>query len=377
MRNRRFSKAAILSLVLTVGPAMLVAAPIASIAYAQEAQSDAQITLELFDQMPDESSTPLSSADLTGGGDLSDLMAADNAAQGRYLRITLTQGDTIDSRVYRVLITPSNGRTFIVSPQGVISLDNLLRQSGLTVEKDNLVVTPGEGAVELQVEGLNDSLSSTTTDTSDSSSTMTDTSAATPADTSTTTAPADTSTAAAPADTSTATTPADTSTPATPADTSTTTAPADTSAATTTPADASATDASGQPLTAAVTQDLGKLALTVLPTSGTAPASSDTNFYVLPYTDATNPTQGITSNIVTLEYVSQASVTDVAAYYDKLMADQGFTKATDDQNASSESEIVQVYSRGKATVTITINLYEQGQYTVYVDLSNLVQSLEQ
>jgi hypothetical protein len=350
MRNRRFSKAAILSLVLTVGPAVLVAGPGASIVYAQEAQSDAQITLELFDQMPDESSTPLSSADLTGGGDLSDLMAADNAAQGRYLRITLTQGDTIDSRVYRVLITPSNGRTFIVGPQGVISLDNLLRQSGLMVEKDNLVVTPGEGAVELQVEGLNDSLSSTTTDTSDSSSTMTDTSAATPADTSTAT---------------------------TPADTSTTTAPADTSAATTTPADASATDASGQPLTAAVTQDLGKLALTVLPTSASAPSSSATNFYVLPYTDATNPTQGITSNIVTLEYISMASVTDVAAYYDKLMADQGFTKATDDQNASSESEIVQVYSRGKATVTITINLYEQGQYTVYVDLSNLVQSLEQ
>jgi hypothetical protein len=258
-----------------------------------------------------------------------------------------------------VLITPSNGRTFIVGPQGVISLDNLLRQSGLTVEKDNLVVTPGEGAVELQVEGLNDSLSSTTTDTSDSSSTMTDTSAATPADTSTTATPADTSTAT------------------TPADTSTTTAPADTSAATTTPADASATDASGQPLTAAVTQDLGKLALTVLPTSASAPSSSATNFYVLPYTDATNPTQGITSNIVTLEYISMASVTDVAAYYDKLMADQGFTKATDDQNASSESEIVQVYSRGKATVTITINLYEQGQYTVYVDLSNLVQSLEQ
>ncbi len=349
MRNRRFSKAAILSFVLTVGPAVLVAVPGASIAYAQEAQSDAQITLELFDQMPDESSTPLSSADLTGGGDLSDLMAADNAAQGRYLRITLTQGDTIDSRVYRVLITPSNGRTFIVSAQGVISLDNLLRQSGLTVEKDNLAVTPGEGAVELQVEGLNDSLSSTTTDTSDSSSTMTDTSAATPADTSTTATPADTSTAAA---------------------------PADTSAATTTTADASATDSSGQPLTAAVTQDLGKLALTVLPTSATAPSSSATNFYVLPYTDATNPTQGINSNIVTLEYISKAGVTDVAAYYDKLMADQGFTKATDDQNASSESEIVQVYSRGKATVTITINLYEQGQYTVYVDLSNLVQSLE-
>jgi hypothetical protein len=290
--------------------------------------------------MPDESSTPLSSADLTGGGDLSDLMAADNAAQGRYLRITLTQGDTIDSRVYRVLITPSNGRTFIISAQGIISLDNLLRQSGLTVEKDNLAVTPGEGAVELQVEGLNDSLTST----------MTDTSA---------TAPADTSTAAAPADTSTAAT------------------PADTSASTTTTADSSATDASGQPLTAAVTQDLGKLALTVLPTSASAPSSSATNFYVLPYTDATNPTQGINSNIVTLDYTSKAGLTDVAAYYDKLMTDQGFTKATDEQNASSDSEIVQVYSRGNATVTITIDLYEQGQYTVYVDLSSLVQSLEQ
>jgi hypothetical protein len=368
MRNRRFSKAAILSIVLTFGPATLVTVTGASIAYAQEAQSDAQITLELFDQMPDESSTPLSSADLTGGGDLSDLMAADNAAQGRYLRITLTQGDTIDSRVYRVLITPSNGRTFIVSPQGIISLDNLLRQSGLMVEKDNLAVTPGEGAVELQVEGLNDSLSSTTTDTSDSSSTMTDTSATTATDT---------STATAPADTSASTTPADTSTAAAPADTSTATAPADTSATTTTTADSSATDASGQPLTTAVTQDLGKLALTVLPTSATAPSSSATNFYVLPYTDATNPTQDINSNIVTLDYISKASLTDVAAYYDKLMTDQGFTKATDEQNASSESDIVQVYSRGKATVTITINLYEQGQYTVYVDLSNLVQSLEQ
>jgi hypothetical protein len=359
MRNRRFSKAAILSIVLTVGPAILVAVPSMSIAYAQEAQSDAQITLELFDQMPDESSTPLSSADLTGGGDLSDLMAADNAAQGRYLRITLTQGDTTDTRVYRVLITPSNGRTFIISPQGVISLDNLLRQSGLMVEKDNLAVTPGEGAVELQVEGLNDSLSSattdtsTTTDTSASSSTMTDTSA------------------------TTATTPADTSTATAPADTSTTATPTDTSAATTTTADSSATDASGQPLTAAVTQDLGKLALTVLPTSATAPSSSTTNFYVLPYTDATNPTQGINSNIVTLDYISKASLTDVAAYYDKLMADQGFTKATDEQNASSDSEVVQVYSRGNATVTVTIDLYEQGQYTVYVDLSNLVQSLDQ
>ncbi len=351
MRNRRFSKAAILSLVLTVGPALLVAVFSASSAYAQEAQSDAQITLELFDQMPDESSTPLSSADLTGGGDLSDLMAADNAAQGRYLRVTLTQGDTIDSRVYRVLITPSNGRTFIVSAQGIVSLDNLLRQSGLTVEKDNLVVTPGEGAVELQVEGLNDSSSSAATDTSTAMATTTDTSAVT--------TPADTSTAAAPADTSTATAPADASTA-------------------TAPADTSATDSTGEPLTAAVTQDLGKLALTVLPTSATAPSSSATNFYVLPYTDATNPTQGINSNIVTLEYISKAGLTDVAAYYDKLMADQGFTKvAADEQNASSDTEIVQVYSRGKATVTVTIDLYEQGQYTVYVDLSNLVQSLDQ
>lgn len=347
MRNYRFSKAAILSVALTVGLPMLVVVPSASIAYAQEAQSDTGITLELFDQMPNDSSAPLSSADLTGGGDLGDLMAADNAAQGHYLRVTVTQGDNTDVRIYRVLITPSNGRTFIVSPQGVISLDDLLRQSGLTVAKDNLAVTMGTDAVELTVDGLDGS----------SSSASTDISAATPADTSTAAAPADTTT--------------------TPADTSTATAPADTSA-NTAPADASATDSSGQPLTAEVNQDLGKLALSVLPTSASAPASSATNFYVLPYTDATNPTQGINSNIVTLDYTSAASLSDVAAYYDKLMADQGFTKVTDDaQNASSDTEIVQVYSRGTATVTLTIDRDAQGQYTVYVDLSNLVQSLEQ
>jgi hypothetical protein len=308
MRNHRFSKAAILSIALTVGPAVLVAIPGASVAYAQETPSDISITLELFDQPPSDSSAPLSMADLTGGGDLGDLMAMDNAAQGRYLRVTVTQGDNTDMRLYRVLITPSNGRVFILSPQGVISLDNLLRQSGLRVAKDNVAVTMGTGTVELKVDGLNG------TDSSTSTSTTTDTSTAvamtTATDTSTTAAPADTSTAAAPADTS-----------------ATAAAPADTSAASATPADtsASSTDSTAQPLTAAVTQDLGKLVLAVLPTSASAPDSSATNFYVLPYSDATDPTQGINSNVVTLDYTSAASLTDVAAYYDKLMADQGFT----------------------------------------------------
>lgn len=356
--NKGFSKAAILSIALTVCGVAWTALPVTSMAVAQDTQANVAITLELFDQQPTDSSTPLSVADLSGGGDLGDLMAADNAAQARFLRVTVVQNDKTDTRLYRVLVTPSNGRVFILSPQGVISLDNLLRQSGLQVEKDNLGVTPGTGAVELKVDGLSNSTSDASTDTSISS-----TPAATSPDTSATT----TTTATPPADSSATTAaaaPTDTSA-ATPA--ATTTAPADTS---------TASAGSAQPLTAAVNQDLGKLALSVLPTSATAPASSETNFYVLPYTDATSPTQGISDNVVTLDYATAASLTDVAAYYDKLMTDQGFTKVTDDtMNSTSDTQIVQVYKRGEAMIALTIDRGADGKYTVTVDLNDLVERL--
>ena len=116
----------------------------------------------------------------------------------------------------------------------------------------------------------------------------------------------------------------------------------------------------------------------MLPTAATAPTTSETNFYLLPFTDATSPTQSISGNIVTLGYASSASMADVAAYYDKLMTDQGFTKVADDAaNKTSDTQIVQVYKRGEATVTLTIDRDAQGAYKVTVDLSKLVASLGQ
>ncbi len=116
----------------------------------------------------------------------------------------------------------------------------------------------------------------------------------------------------------------------------------------------------------------------MLPTSASAPTSSQTNFYLLPYTDATNPTQGVSDNVVTLDYATAASLTDVTAYYDKLMTDQGFAKVADDAtNKTSDAQIVQVYKRGEATITLTIDRDAQGAYKVTVDLSKLVQSLGQ
>ena len=369
MNNRKSIKTAILSL------AIATAGLWGGLAFAQ---SDRSITLELFSQKPSAESTALSSVEIQDAGSLAELNAAELASQARYLRVTVNQNGAQEVRVYRVLINPTNGRTFIMSEGKATALDNLLRQGGLEVAKDNMEVTMGAEDIALQVEGLpiadagaDKSAAAPATDTStasSTSSTATDTSTSTPAASSTAT---DTSSST----TTTTSTATDTSSSAT----TTSSTATDTSAASSTasaPADAAASG-EPQPLTAEVKQDLGKLALTVLPTSGTAPASSTNSFYLLPIAEAGNPTQSIADDVVTLDYTSGKSMADVSAFYDKLMADQGFEKVADDvANTATENEYIQVYKRGNAIVTVNITK-DADKYSVMVDLSDLVQTLEQ
>jgi hypothetical protein len=111
--------------------------------------------------------------------------------------------------------------------------------------------------------------------------------------------------------------------------------------------------------------------LTVLPTGATAPQSSTSNFILVPVADATEAKSSLQGNVVTLSYASKSTIEDVSKFYDDQLKAQGFTR--DDANtvnASSADQVVSVYKRGDATVTVTINA-KDGAYTVSVDLDKL------
>jgi hypothetical protein len=114
--------------------------------------------------------------------------------------------------------------------------------------------------------------------------------------------------------------------------------------------------------------------LTVIPTGATAPESSASNFILAPIDDAKDAKSSLQGNIATLSYASESSIEDVSAFYDDQMVVQGFTR--DDANAAnkkSDTEVVSVYKRGSASVTVTIKA-ASGAYTVTVDLANLAQA---
>lgn len=126
-----------------------------------------------------------------------------------------------------------------------------------------------------------------------------------------------------------------------------------------------------KPLTEAVNATLGNVQLTVLPTGASAPQSSASNFILVPVADATEAKSSLAGNIVTLSYASKGSIEDVSKFYDDQMKAQGFTR--DDANAANKTgadQVVSVYKRGSASVTVTINA-KDGAYTVTVDLGNL------
>ena len=435
---KRFKKAVLITAILATG---------ASLAQAQTAASD--IKLELFADQPSAESQSLAALDITSsGGNLSSIEVPNEASKGRYLRISVTSSNGVQSYLYRVIAAPSTGRVFVITPdKHAIALNTFLTTSGLEVSADKTVKLGTEANFSSDA-AVTDAAASTAPDASATPATATpataapadlststaapaatpsDTSATTPAtaptDSSTatpaTTAPADSSATAtpattAPADSSTATpsttapsdagtapattAPADSSatTPATPSDSSTmtpatatpstaapsTTAPSDasttpatatpsaTAPAATAPADTSA-NAQEKPLTEAVNATLGNVQLTVLPTGATAPQSSTSNFILVPVADATEAKSSLQGNIVTLAYASKSSIEDVSKFYDDQLKAQGF--ARDDANAanaSSADQMISVYKRGDATVTVTINA-KDGAYTVTVDLGKL------
>jgi hypothetical protein len=400
---KRFTSKAIL---LT---AMLASGSIVSSAAFAQARNATSVTLELFSEKPTESSEALATLEVgQDTGSLESIEVPDTASKARYMRANVSDAAGEQSYLFRVIAAPSNGRIFILTPdRKAIALNKFLASSGLEVAADksvklgtqtdfaaqNATVSESTDAVTAPnaTEAAAAPASTTPADAAtpatpaDASATpaatpATDANAATPA---ATPAPADASatpaTTAAPADAS-ATPAADAS--ATPATTpATTPAPADASAmpAATPAADASATPAAtpassssdAKALSEPVNTTLGKVELTVIPTGATAPASSASNFILAPIAGATEAKSSVTGNVVTLSYGSSSSITDVAKFYDDQLKAQGFTlDEANATNASTADQVVRVYKRGTASVTMTVRA-DGGVYTVTVDLGSL------
>lgn len=411
MIKRFLSKAVILTALLASGASLAQTNPSPQPAQpSTQAQLAAStVKLELFVEPPTESSQALSALEIgASGGSLNTLEVPNEVGKARYLRVSVTSSSGVQSYVYRVIVAPSTGRVFVLTPdRKAVALNNFLASSGLEVGKDKTVKlgSKAEFSSDAAASGASSTTatpSSTPATTTPATTTPADTSATKPADTSSTTAtppastPANTSTPTKPADSSTPTTPADSSTK--PADSSTTTTPADNSAtkpadsstttpstantpstaatpSTTTPADSStATSADAKALTEPVNATLGKVQLTVIPTGASAPESSASNFILAPIDDAKDAKSSVQGNVVTLSYGSESNLEDVSAFYDDQLTAQGFTR--DDANAAnkkSADEIVSVYKRGSASVTVTVKA-DKGTYTVTVDLGNLAQA---
>jgi hypothetical protein len=431
MIKRFASKAVLLTALLASSAALAQTTSTGSQGTLASAQATSQaeagtVMLELFLKPPTESSEALISLEIgPDGANLDEIQVPETASKARYMRVNVNGASGVETFVYRVVVTPSNGRIFVLTPsKKAIALNKFLVSSGLEVGKDRAVTlgaqttfssedvaTPGgqAGSTDAAATG-----STTTTEASTPATTSATAPEAKPADTGSTaaaTAPADASAtpaATAPADATatpaaTTTAPADAS--ATPAATTTaladasatpaattTTAPADASASTTTApaADASKTmttsssstssssttansTAEAVALTEPVNATLGKVELTVVPTGATAPQSSATNFILTPITDAKEAKSRVEGNIVTLSYTSASSIEDLAKFYADQLKAQGFTPdAANPANKSSPEQVVSVYKRGEASVTVTM-LAEKGAYTVTVDLTNLSQ----
>jgi hypothetical protein len=390
--------------------AMLASGTISSAALAQ-AQNASSVTLELFSEKPTESSEALASLEVgQDTGSLESIEVPDTASKARYMRANVTDSTGEQSYLFRVIAAPSNGRIFILTPdRKAIALNKFLASSGMEVSADKSVklgtqtdfaaqnATVGESTDAVTAPNATEAAAPASTTPADAATPATpadasatpaatpatDANAATPA---ATPAPADASAtpAATPAADATATpaaTPA-TDASATPAATpATTAAPADASAmpAATPAADASATPAAtpassssdAKALSEPVNTTLGKVELTVIPTGATAPASSASNFILAPIAGATEAKSSITGNVVTLSYGSSSSITDVAKFYDDQLKAQGFTlDEANATNASSADQVVRVYKRGTASVTMTVRA-DAGVYTVTVDLGSL------
>lgn len=426
MIKRFKSKALVLTVLLATGATLAQTNTTPSDQPAQTTEQTqvaaSSVKLELFSDQPSGSSQPLTTLEVgANGGNLGTIEVPNQANKGRYLRISVTSAAGVQTYLYRVIAAPSTGRVFVITPdRHAIALNKFLISSGLEVSKDKAVklgaqasfssdattpASPTASTSKAAPAASTPSDSSATTP-SDSSTTMaapsdtsttttpsdTGTTTATPSDSSTATAPADTS-ASAPADSSTtSTTPSDssTTTTTTPADSSTTTAPA--ASSTTTPADTSAPadsstttatapsdsssagSADAKALTEPVNTTLGNVQLSVVPTGATAPQSSASNFILVPVADAKDAKSMLAGNVVTLSYASASSLEEVSKFYDDQLKAQGFVR--DDANAANQTsadQVVSVYKRGNASVTITMRA-ENGSYTVTVDLGNLAQA---
>ena len=413
---KRFTNKAILLSAMLASTAAVSAAALA------QTQNASSVTLELFSEKPTESSEALATLEVgQDTGSLESIEVPDTASKARYMRANVTADTGQQSYLFRVIAAPSNGRIFILTPERkAIALNKFLAASGMEVTADKGVKLGTQIDFVAQNAAVSESTdaagtpnateaapTSTTTATAPTETVTATTGTATTGTATTGTATDSSTTPAAPADTATpaATTPAATTpatdanaaTPAaTPADASATPAatPADASAAPTTPAttaapaDASATTAATTTATTTATPasssgsdakalnepvktTLGKVELTVIPTGATAPASSASNFILTPIAGATEAKSSLTGNVVTLSYGSSSGIADVAKFYDDQFKAQGFTlDEANAANASGADQVVRVYKRGTASVTMTVRA-DGGAYTVTVDLGSL------
>jgi hypothetical protein len=416
MIKRFASKAVVLSALLATGATVTVQTVLAQTAMAQGASS---VTLELFNAKPSESSQATASLEIgTGGGNLQSIETPEQAGKARYLRAKVSSASGVENYLYRVIGNPNNGRIFIITPERkAIALNKFLISTGLEVSADKGVKLGAQtdfsstksAVTDTSVEVANSTAADANATTTPAatpteaatpastaaadSSTPADASATPATDSSTTAAPADssTTTTAAPADATatpaaesssaaSTTAPADTtSTPATDgSSTATTAAPAETSAAPATDANATpATDSSSmasseaKPLTAPVSTTVGQVEVQIIPNGAPAPASSEKNIILAPVADALEAKSSVDGNVVTLTYDSKSSLEVVSGFYDEQLKAQGFTHDTASaDNQQGEAEVVKVYKRGTASMTMTVRA-ENGAYMVEVDLEKL------